>query len=308
MLVLFYAFWIQPTNSSAQIEDGIYSLNYQVNKAGDISASIANDYFAKPAKLFVEDGKMRVQLTVKQSAWITEFSGPHGGNKELSEDTTANTRLVEFAITGINSPTVVKMKVDIDEMNYHHTYSTDFVWNAASLKLLEAAKKPEPVKEEPKAVEKAPEPKKEEVKAEAAAKAVATPAPTPVPAKVEEKPAPVKEVEEPKATEAKPVEEKKEETTEKATEEKVAEEKATEEKVEEVAKEEGKAAEPVAVAAEEEEESVETATLTEETETAAAPAETTKSSSNSWIYIVIALVVIGAGAVFMRKRSSNKAS
>ncbi|MER2107752.1 MAG: NEAT domain-containing protein [Solibacillus sp.] len=319
VIVLFYSFWMFPTNSKAQIEDGIYSLSYQVNKAGDISASIANDYFVKPAKLFVDNGKMRVQLTIKQSNWVTEFTSPHGGNKKVSEDLKADTRLVEFAITGINSPTVIKMKVDIDEMNYHHTYSTDFVWDAASLKLLEAAKKPEPVKEEPKAVEKAPEPKVEEVKIEPAKSAVQTS--VSVPAKVEEKPeatpvkmetkAETKVVEEPKKEEARLVEAKQGTTTEKATEQPAAEEKVAEpatKEAKEAVKEEQKTEQQVAVATaeEKEEEQKETVTLTEETETAAAPAEV-KSTSSAWIYIVIAVILAGLGAVFLRKRSAKKA-
>lgn len=306
-VVMIFALSTVPHATNAQIEDGTYSLNYQVNKAGDISASIANDYFAKPAKLIVENGKMRVQLTVKQSAWITEFTGPHGGNKKISEDPAANTRVVEFAITGINSPTVMRMKVDIDDMNYHHVYSSDFVWDASSLKLLEAAKKVERVKEEPKEEVKKEEPKKEEVKVEAAATKLATASVAITPNKTVEKEAEpkaeVKSVEEIKTTAVKPVEEKKENTEALKV---VAEEK------EEVPNEKTTAAEQreelATVKAEEvKEDPTETAILTEEAETAAAPVETTKSSSNAWLYIVIAFVLLGASVGLIRKRSMNKA-
>ena len=41
-------------------------------KAEDDSATMANDYFEKPAKLIVKNGEMRVQVLMNHSAWITE--------------------------------------------------------------------------------------------------------------------------------------------------------------------------------------------------------------------------------------------
>lgn len=63
-----------PAIGNAAIADGTYSVNYQVNKPGSNSASMANDYFLKPAKLTVNNGKMTMQLTIKKSAWVTEFN------------------------------------------------------------------------------------------------------------------------------------------------------------------------------------------------------------------------------------------
>jgi heme-binding NEAT domain protein len=143
VFVLLLGFIFVPSNSHAQLADGTYSIKYQVNSAGEENASIANDYFLKPAKLFVSKGSMKIQLTMKNSAWITEFSGPHGGNRVVSENTAKDQRTVEFNIKSIDSPTVIKMKVDIDSMSYHHSYSTDFVWNASTLTLIEAAKTPD---------------------------------------------------------------------------------------------------------------------------------------------------------------------
>lgn len=290
LIVALYAFWIFPTSPNAQLEDGVYSLNYQVNKAGDISASIANDYFAKPAKLFIENGKARVQLTVKQSAWITEFSGPHGGNKEISQSKEANTRLVEFAVSGINSPTVMKMKVDIAEMSYHHEYSSDFVWDTSSLKLLEATKKPEPV------VEANP---KEEVKLEVPAQKPVQPIaeekievkeqskeakPEPKAQAVEEK----KVVEQPVAGDKNPV----------ATAEVVKEPEAVKVEVVEEPKEEQK---EVSVEMEKDEPAKVEETLTAESTPLAAPAEE-KAAPITWIYILVAVVVAVIIAVVARKK------
>ncbi len=63
-------------NASAKLADGTYDINYVIQKAENDSASMANDYFEKPAKLIVKNGEMRVQVPMNHSAWITEFKAP----------------------------------------------------------------------------------------------------------------------------------------------------------------------------------------------------------------------------------------
>jgi heme uptake protein IsdC len=129
-----------PTSSSAALADGTYSINYQVNKPGSSSASIANDYFAKPAKLIVQNGSYKIQLTIKNSSWVTEFSPP-GGASVVSTNAGADSRTVQFSVSSLGTVTIA-MQVDIDNINYHHGYSTDFVFNESSVQLIEAAQKP----------------------------------------------------------------------------------------------------------------------------------------------------------------------
>ena len=106
--------FVLPIHSQAAVADGTYSLNYQVNKPGSSSASMANDYFLKPAKLIVNNGKMTVQLTIKNSAWVTEFNPP-GGATVISSNPAADQRVVQFNISSLK-PTVA-MKIDIDDIN-----------------------------------------------------------------------------------------------------------------------------------------------------------------------------------------------
>ncbi len=129
-----------PTNSKAAIADGTYSIQYQVNKPGSNSASIANDYFSKPAKLVVNNGKMTVQLTIKKSGWVTQFNPP-GGAKVISANEATDQRTVEFSVSNPQL-TTIGMKIDIDDIDYHHAYSVDFVFNTDAL--------PEAKAEEPK--------------------------------------------------------------------------------------------------------------------------------------------------------------
>lgn len=131
-LLIFTIFLVQPTTSHAQYADGTYDVKYQVNKPGSISASMANDYFLKPAKLIVKDGKMAIQLTIKNSAWVTEFNPP-GGASVLSRNDGADSRVVKFNVSSVTSPLTVAMKIDIDEIDYHHGYKVDFVFDASNV-------------------------------------------------------------------------------------------------------------------------------------------------------------------------------
>lgn len=123
-------FLVYPIHTQATVADGTYSVNYQVNKPGSSSASMANDYFLKPAKLIVNGGEMTVQLTIKNSTWVTEFTPP-GGATVISSNPAADQRVVQFNISSLK-PTVA-MKIDIDDIDYHHSYSVDFVFDGSGL-------------------------------------------------------------------------------------------------------------------------------------------------------------------------------
>ncbi len=129
--VIFMLFLVLPTITSAAIADGTYNVNYQVNKPGSNSASMANDYFLKPAKLTVNNGKMSIQLTIKNSSWVTQFNPP-GGASVISSNTGADQRVVQFNIGSFN-PLTVGMKIDIEDIDYHHAYSVDFVFDGSGL-------------------------------------------------------------------------------------------------------------------------------------------------------------------------------
>ena len=135
------SFYVNPLSTDAALVDGTYTINYQVNKPDSSSASMANDYFAKPAKLIVQNGSMKVQITIKNSAWVTELNPP-GGLTVISTNPGADQRVVQFSINHFN-PLRVGMKIDIDDIDYHHSYGTDFVFFENSIQLVEAAPKPQ---------------------------------------------------------------------------------------------------------------------------------------------------------------------
>ncbi|PFN27220.1 heme uptake protein IsdC [Bacillus cereus] len=133
--VCMLAFLVLPYGqASAKLADGTYDINYVIQKAENDSASMANDYFEKPAKLVVKNGEMRVQVPMNHSAWITEFKAPENGNfvdaKVISKDESADKRTVEFKVDDLAKPLGVKIHVVVPSANYDHHYTIRFAFDA----------------------------------------------------------------------------------------------------------------------------------------------------------------------------------
>lgn len=145
------------------LDNGVYTVDYTVLKAENDSASMANDYWEKPARITVQDGKVTIQMTVNHSKWVTEFKVPAGSSfvdtKVISTDEGADKRTVEFAASGIEQPILSKIHVTVAEIDYDHDYSIRFVFKMDSLKLIQAAQPattPEPPVEKPPAATEQP--------------------------------------------------------------------------------------------------------------------------------------------------------
>ncbi|EJS78178.1 heme uptake protein IsdC [Bacillus cereus] len=133
--VCMLAFLVLPYGqASAKLADGTYDINYVIQKAENESASMANDYFEKPAKLVVKNGEMRVQVPMNHSAWITEFKAPENGNfvdaKVISKEESADKRTVEFKVDDLAKPLGVKIHVVVPSANYDHHYTIRFAFDA----------------------------------------------------------------------------------------------------------------------------------------------------------------------------------
>ncbi|MES9693709.1 heme uptake protein IsdC [Bacillus toyonensis] len=133
--VCMLAFLVVPFGqASAKLADGTYNINYVIQKAENESASMANDYFEKPAKLVVKNGEMKVQVPMNHSAWITEFKAPENGNfvdaKVVSKDEAADKRTVEFKVDDLSKPLEVKIHVVVPSANYDHHYTIRFAFDA----------------------------------------------------------------------------------------------------------------------------------------------------------------------------------
>ncbi|MGQ8810535.1 NEAT domain-containing protein [Bacillus sp. TSA_125.2] len=137
---------------SKNLVDGQYDITFKVLKDKTDEISKMHDYVVNPAKLIVKDGKKYIEMTLKNSAWITKFQAENNelfaDAKVVSEDKNANTRVVQFEVEDLFKKLNAKVKVDIDEMNYHHFYDVQIQFDTNNIGALGTLK--EEPKNEPK--------------------------------------------------------------------------------------------------------------------------------------------------------------
>jgi len=142
MLVLLIA----PAAHAAELADGTYTIDYVIKKAEDESVSMANDYWEKPAKLIVENGKLLVQTRINHSAWVTQFKVPSGSGyvdtKVIATDKAEDTRVAQFALGSLDEPLLSKIHVTVESIDYDHDYTIRIVFDKSSMKLVQKAPEP----------------------------------------------------------------------------------------------------------------------------------------------------------------------
>ncbi|MEK0313479.1 heme uptake protein IsdC [Cohnella sp. 56] len=143
LVLIVVSVWLRPAvvRAAEALADGTYSIAYTVLRAEDDSASIANDYFEKPAKVTVAGGAITVELRMNHSKWITEFKVPSGGSyidaAVVASDKAKDTRTVRFAVTDLSAPLAVKMHVTVEDIDYDHDYTVRYAFEPGHAKLLE---------------------------------------------------------------------------------------------------------------------------------------------------------------------------
>lgn len=129
--------------AASDLADGTYTISYTVLKAEDDSASMANDYWEKPATLIVENGQVTVQMKLNHSQWVTQFKVPGNGGyvdtKIISSDKNADTRVTQFKVDDPAKPVISKIHVTVESIDYDHDYTIRLVFDMDSLKLIKAA-------------------------------------------------------------------------------------------------------------------------------------------------------------------------
>ncbi|GMK45782.1 hypothetical protein PghCCS26_29100 [Paenibacillus glycanilyticus] len=133
--------------AAASLEAGNYSADYVVLRAEDDSASIANDYWEKPATVTIAGSATTVRMTINHSKWVKEFSVPSGSGsysavKVVGTDEAADKRTVEFRADDLSKPISAKIHVTVEDIGYDHKYTIRFSFDANSFKLIKAAEKP----------------------------------------------------------------------------------------------------------------------------------------------------------------------
>ncbi|MFM9281163.1 heme uptake protein IsdC [Paenibacillus jiagnxiensis] len=126
------------------LQDGEYSVDYNILKAENDSVSMANDYFEKPAVIHVNNGKLEAEIRLNHSAWITEFKVPDGGGyvdtTTVSSDSVADTRVARFPLQSLESPLAAKIHVTVPSVDYDHDYTIRFAFDSSSITPVKAEK------------------------------------------------------------------------------------------------------------------------------------------------------------------------
>ncbi len=149
MVILLGTVFLRPESSLAasgldSLKDGVYSLDYVILHAETDSASIANDYFEKPAILIVRGEEHYIRFELNHSEWTKELQFPLGDSfvdvHVIGEDKEENTRVVQFKVDrDLQEPIKFKMHVLIESMDpvYDHRYTIRFSFDLESLEELE---------------------------------------------------------------------------------------------------------------------------------------------------------------------------
>ncbi|WP_254506290.1 NEAT domain-containing protein [Bacillus altitudinis] len=150
LLVLFSlltAFQLpQGTAQAATLADGEYTAGFTILKNGSTEASMMDTYTEKPAKLVIENGKTTAYLTLKQSKEITDFKVEQNGSlvttETVSEDETANTRVIKFDVADVSAKLNgwVKIYWDLGGFIYDEAYDVQIAFDESSLTLVTPAK------------------------------------------------------------------------------------------------------------------------------------------------------------------------
>lgn len=147
LLMVSFVFFSHSINISAatDLADGTYSVNYTILHADNDSASIANDYWNKPATVTIDGDTTTVQLTLNHSTWITEYQTPSGGGfadvrivsaNEGNAEPGDNTRVVEFTVDNLAEIIPAKIHVIVPDIDYDHHYTIRHSFDLSSAALI----------------------------------------------------------------------------------------------------------------------------------------------------------------------------
>lgn len=137
--------------------NGEYELPFEIWKENEDKVSVADGYMEKPAKLFIEEGKYKIQATLKNSSWWQYFKVNNGQEfvdvTVISENKTDNTRLVQFEVNNIEEVVNAKVHIivtGIPGFEYDNKYNIRFKFDTSNIPLAEEPTNPEtPKPEEP---------------------------------------------------------------------------------------------------------------------------------------------------------------
>ncbi|SDZ23855.1 heme uptake protein IsdC [Evansella caseinilytica] len=139
LLALLLTGAVLPTQTlgATDLADGKYTVQYTVLHASNDSASIANDYWDKPATLIVNNGVITVQMQLNHSDWIKTFQVGGKDVQVVSTNSAADTRVVQFQASDLSSPLVSQIHVVVPDIDYDNHYTIRLSFDMSTLNQVE---------------------------------------------------------------------------------------------------------------------------------------------------------------------------
>ncbi|MEK5321621.1 NEAT domain-containing protein [Paenibacillus sp. FSL L8-0644] len=122
---------VTPPNAGEKLSD----LDFTLLKDGTNEKSMMDGYTEKPGSLIERGGKQYAQFTLKNSKQIDGFKVEQNGvltdTSVVSEDQTANTRVIEFEVKELPAKLNAWVSINWPELGYVHTYNVDLQMSSA---------------------------------------------------------------------------------------------------------------------------------------------------------------------------------
>ncbi|ODB60469.1 NEAT domain-containing protein [Paenibacillus polymyxa] len=116
---------VTPPNTGEKLAD----LDFTLLKDESNEKSMMDGYTEKPGSLIERGGKRYIQFTLKNSKQIDGFKVEQNGvltdTSVVSEDQTANTRMIEFEVKDLPAKLNAWVSINWPELGYVHTYNVD---------------------------------------------------------------------------------------------------------------------------------------------------------------------------------------
>lgn len=116
---------VTPPKTGEKLSD----LDFSLLKDGTNEKSMMDGYTEKPGSLIERGGKQYAQFTLKNSKQIDGFKVEQNGvltdTSVVSEDQTANTRVIEFEVKELPAKLKAWVSINWPELGYVHTYNVD---------------------------------------------------------------------------------------------------------------------------------------------------------------------------------------
>ncbi|MEK3789256.1 heme uptake protein IsdC [Paenibacillus sp. FSL K6-1230] len=134
---------LQASAADKALKNGEYTLDYNILKAENDSVSMANDYFEKPARIYVKDSKIEMEIQLNHSEWITDFKTARGSSysdvRVISNNAAKDTRVVRFPVESLSTPLKSQIHVTVPSVDYDHDYTIRFDFKQDSLTQINAS-------------------------------------------------------------------------------------------------------------------------------------------------------------------------